>query len=57
LHIVYCRRMAGYKNQRHKRLADLLQYHLQKVTGALSSVGREPVVVGTTRANDGVTTT
>jgi hypothetical protein len=53
--------MAGYKSQRHKRLADLLQYRLQKVTGALGSVGREAVVVGTTRAeislNDGFTTT
>jgi hypothetical protein len=49
--------MAGYKSQRHKRLADLLQQH-QKVTGALGSVGREHVVVGTTRAdislNDGI---
>lgn len=60
LHLVDCQLMQGYKSQRHKRVADLLAYHLTKVMGPLGSVGREPVVVGTKRADisftDGITT-
>jgi hypothetical protein len=60
LHLVDCRLVAGYKNQLHKWVADLLEYHLKKVMGPLGTVGREPVVVGTKRADisfsDGITT-
>jgi len=59
LHLVDCQQVRGYKNQRHKRLAGILEYHLKKIMGPLGSVSREPCVVGTKRAdiefNDGTT--
>jgi hypothetical protein len=51
LHLVDCRLIGGFKGQRHKLVADVLEYHIKKVLGTLGDVAREPVVVGTRRAD------